>query len=542
MNPFLFHHQKHIRFSYSCFDRIICNAIIQRLQMEPAIVCFLEDVRKVPNITKSYLRSLAADYHVWVKKQFHDQRGVAIVNAKDIEEDRRENWVEDYYQQRPAREPIAVILRSREGSRILLSHPTSGKPHLELKQRFVDQYYFYLDDHAMGRMWIRVCPYFPFNCRVYVNSHEWLARRMRQEGIPFRQCGNAFLDCADPQRLQELSDTFAARDVITCVHRWLAQLVPFFTAAERRDEGFGYRLFVSQVEYCTNLIFDERAALDNLSSRLLDVNRTIGRPDKITYIYGKRRSPKTVAGLKTRISDYHWADPAIRSEFRHSSIKDYVRDHRLFRVENTSNCTYDFGINKGIDNLPALRDRMKRHNDRYLEVQQDILETFVDRGQLQQLRQPTMIKARRVPGLKLDDERLLAVMSALVRFAPLAVGGRFRTRDVLPFAAKALGLTTEQYTLTKLRYDLAKLRAKNLVHKVQGTQNYELTAEGYRLCVFFLKVHQRLLAPIVAGTVHPIPEDERLPVKRRCPLDRLYTAVDSALHAVYKKLGLKLAG
>ncbi len=55
-----------------------------------------------------------------------------------------------------------------------------------------------------------------------------------------------------------------------------------------------------------------------------------------------------------------------------------MRDHRLFRVENTSNCTYDFGINKDIDNLPALRDCMKRHNDRYLEVQEDILATGRD--------------------------------------------------------------------------------------------------------------------------------------------------------------------
>src|SRR5438045_2022446 len=112
MNPFLHHHQKHIRFSYSCFDRIICNAVIQTLQMEPAVVCFLEEFRKVSNISKSYLRSLAADYHIWVNKQFHDQRGVFIINAKDIDDDRREDWVEPYYAQRPAHEPVAVILRS----------------------------------------------------------------------------------------------------------------------------------------------------------------------------------------------------------------------------------------------------------------------------------------------------------------------------------------------------------------------------------------------------------------------------------------------
>src|SRR2546430_3179170 len=52
-------------------------------------------------------------------------------------------------------------------------------------------------------------------------------------------------------------------------------------------------------------------------------------------------------------------------------------------------------------------------NDRYLAIQQDVLETYVDRGQLARLRQPTItLSGRRTPGLKLDDPRLLAVASA----------------------------------------------------------------------------------------------------------------------------------
>ncbi|MBI1914839.1 MAG: hypothetical protein HYS12_08885 [Planctomycetes bacterium] len=45
------------------------------------------------------------------------------------------------------------------------------------------------------------------------------------------------------------------QDILACAHRWLARFVPFFTEQEPRQQGFGYRLFVSQVEYCTNRIF-----------------------------------------------------------------------------------------------------------------------------------------------------------------------------------------------------------------------------------------------------------------------------------------------
>jgi hypothetical protein len=49
-----------------------------------------------------------------------------------------------------------------------------------------------------GRMFVRMCPYFPFSARVYLNQHHWLAIRMREEGIDFQQSTNAFLRCGNP--------------------------------------------------------------------------------------------------------------------------------------------------------------------------------------------------------------------------------------------------------------------------------------------------------------------------------------------------------
>jgi hypothetical protein len=52
--------------------------------------------------------------------------------------------------------------------------------------------------------------------------------------------------------------------------------------------GCQHRLFFSQAEYCDNLIFFRRAALDAFAERLLDMNRTIGQPKKITMIFGRK--------------------------------------------------------------------------------------------------------------------------------------------------------------------------------------------------------------------------------------------------------------
>jgi hypothetical protein len=59
----------------------------------------------------------------------------------------------------------------------------------------------------------------------------------------------------------------------------------------------------AQVEYCDNLIFHRRAALDQLGQRLLDANRTIGQPKKITMIFGRKVTKDYKGKLQTVIED-----------------------------------------------------------------------------------------------------------------------------------------------------------------------------------------------------------------------------------------------
>jgi hypothetical protein len=58
-----------------------------------------------------------------------------------------------------------------------------------------------------------------------------------------------------------------------------------------------------QVEFCDNLIFRRRAALDMLGERLLDANRTIGQPDKITVIFGRKITKHYRGKLQTEAAE-----------------------------------------------------------------------------------------------------------------------------------------------------------------------------------------------------------------------------------------------
>jgi hypothetical protein len=539
MNAFYEHHENSIRASYRCFDRILLNGLIQPFQQPERVIGFFRFYREQFPVSRQVLTDIAEQFQNWVKNR--SQKWDAPI--LDAPEGRRDEFVEPYFKNAKP-DQVVAILKGREPARIMtaIGTPTENRWHLQMAQRWVIQYNFYVNDSRWGRMFVRMCPYLPFSARVCLNQHHWLANRLREENIDFGKSSNAFLKCGNFERLQELADSLTARDLLTCGQKWLATFTPFFKEQERKQAGCQHRLFFAQVEYCDNLIFQRRAALDALGERLLDSNRTIGQPDKITVIFGRKITSRHRGKLQTEIEDMHLPNPVIRSHYGNGFIKQYVRDHLILRTETATNNVNDYGVNKAVENLPRLREKLSAINNNYQNIQQDILETFIDRGQLRKLAEPTTLaNGKRVPGLKLDHPRQLALMHALVRFAHVAAGSTFTTGEVYPYMVEALGCSTATYSLASLRYDLSKLRAKTLIEKLPHSRRYRLPAGGYSICIVFLKLFQRIYAPLTAGLLRPILGDRNLQQQRRSQLDRLYQRVVDDIDSLIRAVGLKAA-
>src|SRR5205823_626263 len=243
---------------------------------------------------------------------------------------------------------------------------------------------------------------------------------------------------------------------------------------------------------------------------------------KIATIFGRKVTRRYRGELKTVIEDLDLPNPVIRSHYRHGFIKQYVRDHLLLRTEPATNNVADYRVPKAVEHLPRLRELMASIIDQYLNVQQDILETFVDRGQLRALAAPTLLpNGKRIPGLKLDHPRQLALMHALVRFAHIAARGTFTTADLHPHTVDALGASGATYRLASLRYRLSKT--------------------GYSICLVFLKLFERIYAPLTAGLLRPVAGAAALPPSKRSQLDRLYQRIVDDVHQLFHAVGLKIA-
>ena len=312
------------------------------------------------------------------------------------------------------------------------------------------------------KLYLFAHPYFPFSTRIFLNQHHWLAHKMKQAGIRFEQSKNAFRQCSDPAALQKMADSLTSDDLTRCGHKWINRLVPFLQAKERREAGCWRQLFFAQVEYCENLIFRQRAALDELGERLLDANRHIGRPDKLTVIFGRRINKRYDGKLQTEIEDLHLGNPVMRSYYKNGFAKHYVRDHDALRIEAATNdVKEDYKINKAVENLSPLREKLQGITARYQEVQQDILETFLDRGELRRLAEPTVLaNGKRIPGLKLDHPRQLAVMSSLVWYAS-------------PTSPRGTLSTPRNYRLVSPKPSASRSRSARSVQYVMNCQNSE---------------------------------------------------------------------
>src|SRR4029077_16992762 len=116
----------------------------------------------------------------------------------------------------------------------------------------------------------------------------------------------------------------------------------------------------------------------------------------------------------------------------------------------------------------------------------------------ERIARPTLTEdGRRAPALRFGDPRVQALCTTM-----LAVTGitNKSLRALMTGLLDGIGYTTNQ-----ARYDLARLRTNGLIPRVPGKNRYRLTGDGLRFAIFYTKLHDRLLRPLLAADQPPAP-------------------------------------
>jgi hypothetical protein len=86
---------------------------------------------------------------------------------------RRDDFVAPYFRH-AKKDKVVVILKAREPARIMIAIGKEERWHLQLAQRWIVQYNFYINDQNWGRMFVRICPYLPFQrVSASINTTGW---------------------------------------------------------------------------------------------------------------------------------------------------------------------------------------------------------------------------------------------------------------------------------------------------------------------------------------------------------------------------------
>jgi hypothetical protein len=474
----------HVQFSYTALDRIVLNGYLSLLQRPENLVYFFHKVAGISCIEPSVLGRRTEAYRTWVQEYLGKQRLQLIPAPKEV---RKEEFVQPHYQRLDREEGVACVLSSMEQDRTFVSYtprfPTSDPSYRIIaacRKQFL-HYYFYVLDPVMGPMSLRFATYLPFNVTCYLNGHSFLAQELTRQGIKFQKEDNAITAAADPAGVQAAANRLTPALLKQRCQHWIEQLGPRFPAQEQAALDLTYRFSAGQLELATDVLFKRSAPLKSLFRRAVELGVLLGGADHTTHLFGRRITRRYQGKLQTVLDRRNDGQPVLRSYYQSSFVKQYEKGDRLLRTETCINDPRHLGIGRSIDNLPSLMERMAGTNDRYLDLQAELLDSTVDTGQLAQLTAPTLLGRRRIPRIKLHDDRVIRLMDVLLH--PGGFVADWTTRDVHARLLERHRLTDAGYRLTQLRYDLTKLRAKGVVQRIGTSRRYTVTALGVRLGV-----------------------------------------------------------
>jgi hypothetical protein len=533
-----------VQFAYTCWDRIVLNGYIERLQRPENLVHFFHEVVGIACIEPAVLEQRTNAYRAWLGR-ITDEWDIPVVPAprKPV---RNENFVQPFYHRLKGEPGIACVLTSMEQSRTFVSYtprwtPPSGDTNYRCiracRKRFL-HYYWYVLDPVMGPMSVRVASYLPFNVTVYCNGHSFVAQELKRDGVRFRKDDNAFLGVADVAALQAAADRLSAAILQRRCNYWVSRLVPTFSQDERTALKPGYRYSMAQMELATDIVFKRSAPLKALFQRACELGVLVGGAERTTHLFGRHITRRYAGKLQTVLDQRNIGHPVLRWYYETSFAKQYTRGDqhgdRILRNETCSNDTRHFGVGRRLENLPRLRQKLAATNERCLALQAELLASTVDTGQLAALAKPSVIGSRRIPGLKLQDDRVIRLLETLLH--PAAFATDWTTRELHARVLARHQLPEADYRLSQLRYDLAKLRAHGLVERLGTRRRYRLTPLGLKLGVLLVKLRTRLLGPL--ATLVTSATRKRPPLHNNS-VEAAFRQVDAALDHLSDALGLK---
>jgi hypothetical protein len=497
----------HVSLEVECLDRVYLNAYVPRLQVGGQVVTFLVEHLGNPIPSPALFAPIGERFRLAVAR-YAKANAIPVVR---FEKDQRKAEVMRVYleaAQAAGRPGVVAVGVAQEFQRVFCGYDrgrADGQPGpprygFEKADRRVSCFYFYVWDEEFGPGFIKLCSYFPYPAKVWVNGHEWAKQQARRQGIAFTELANGFATCDQPQALQAICDALGPAAIQGFFDRWLAR-IPTPLGPADQAAGYWWELSMRQIEVSRTLVLDTPARARAFVEALVQDNLGVGRPDEISLIFDRRIRSDTDTGFATRVVT-RGVEVTVNVFYKHSRMKQYLKEGRALRVETVINSPDDLGVARRLAHLDELQAKARAANRRLLDTERAGQGCVLASPAFARVAQPSTDgqAGYRTGALRFGDPRVMALAGALSILLTRTVG--FTHRSLRAQVTALLGVA---YSASQMSYDLTRLRRKGLIRRLPRTNTYVLTGDGVRFALFYTKVHDRLLHPLLAADIPPAP-------------------------------------
>ena len=221
----------------------------------------------------------------------------------------------------------------------------------------------------------------------------------------------------------------------------------------------------------------------------------------------------------------------MRAYFKNAFVKQYEKFRTFLRIETCSNNLADFHLKKALDHLPEIGKTLRAVNDRFAETQTSAFNVHFDFPLFQRLALPITIGNTRIPGIKIQDTRMVRLMEILLHASNQIQG--FSTNTVYNRIIKSYGLSQNQYSKNQLHYDLRKMKARELITRNGCHYTYRLTDKGIKVSLMFVLFHKRVCGPLANSLFHHKPH---IATSQKDKLEKAYHKADESIQNIVNLL------
>jgi hypothetical protein len=408
------------------------------------------------------------------------------------------------------REGIVCGFSQLETCRSFRFEYSKGRPRLRPDFRRCLVLYVFVMHAVLGLIHVKIHTWLPLTMQVYVNGHDFLAKKLDDLGVDYQRHDNAFTWLADLKAAQACADRFVKQNWPKLLGQLARQFNPLLGKELR---GQDYYWVMDQAEHATDVLFKDQPALAGLYPRLVEHARACFGAEDVLKFLGRKLDGNFRGEVHTHVGR-RVQGVRVKHSMKSNKLKMYDKAGLVLRIETTINDPTEFRVRrrkagskelqwqplrKGVAWLWRYAEVSRAANGRYLEALAVVHDDSPARRLLDRVTRPAKLNGRSKRALQplspADQQLFLAALRGEHRLQG------FRNKDIAQrLYAKAAPQPAERRRrgarVTRL---IQLLRAHGLVAKIPRTRRYRVTASGELLMSAAIKAKEIHLPQKISG-------------------------------------------